>query len=201
MGKGTISEALYDQLIKSGRINLDYFLPACDRLGLVPRLAITRVCICGHLSADHDWKQTQIREHPLPPGNDPPYWLTWKWKAICQLEDCECDIFRRKISWQELRPKPTERTVTKHSADQFIEEWRPKHWIERYKANERKWLEEVNKISPRKDPENIPIKQHKECKLFRCLKCWKLILPDDDMQQYNDGYVHKICLSTERLFK
>lgn len=194
---GTISEIVYDKLIRSGRINLDYFIASCDRLGLVPRVAITRLCMCDHLSADHDWKQTEIEEHPLPPGNYPSYSLTWKWKAFCQIKGCECDTFRRKISWQELRsPRPK---LNKTQSDEFIEEWRPKHWVERYKANERKWLEEANKISPRKDPENIPIKQHKECKLFRCLVCWKLILPDDEMAPQGDGYVHKICLKRERL--
>jgi len=46
----------------------------------------------------------------------------------------------------------------------------------------------------REQEEQIRLKPHQTCKMFRCLKCWKLILPDDDMQEFGDGYVHKICL-------
>jgi hypothetical protein len=36
-------------------------------------------------------------------------------------------------------------------------------------------------------------KERQQCKLFRCLKCWKLILPDEDVSDYADGYIHSVC--------
>lgn len=39
----------------------------------------------------------------------------------------------------------------------------------------------------------IQFKLHKTCGLFRCLICWRYILPDDNVDAQGDGYVHKTC--------
>ena len=41
----------------------------------------------------------------------------------------------------------------------------------------------------------INFKQREECKLFRCLRCWLLIHPDDDILEYQEGFIHKLCRS------
>lgn len=43
--------------------------------------------------------------------------------------------------------------------------------------------------------ESINFKQHSDCKLFRCLVCWLLIHPDDDILEYKEGFIHRLCHS------
>lgn len=56
----------------------------------------------------------------------------------------------------------------------------------------KKDIEELVKVIP-KTEEVIPIKLSNTCKLFRCLRCWRYIFPDDELVSYNDGFIHKIC--------
>lgn len=46
-----------------------------------------------------------------------------------------------------------------------------------------------------KQEESIKFKQHADCKLFRCLVCWMLIHPDDDILEYKEGFIHRLCHS------
>lgn len=48
-----------------------------------------------------------------------------------------------------------------------------------------------------KQEASINFKQHPECKLFRCLKCWMLIHPDDEITPFKEGFVHKLCSRLE----
>lgn len=45
--------------------------------------------------------------------------------------------------------------------------------------------------------ESIRFKQHQECKLFRCLKCWLLIHPEDEIKPFKEGFIHKLCQSSK----
>lgn len=47
--------------------------------------------------------------------------------------------------------------------------------------------------------ERIKFKSHQTCKLFRCLKCWKYILPDDSILAHGDGYIHGVCDGKHRV--
>ena len=40
---------------------------------------------------------------------------------------------------------------------------------------------------------SINFKQHQECKLFRCLQCWMMIHPDDEINPFKEGFIHKLC--------
>jgi len=53
--------------------------------------------------------------------------------------------------------------------------------------------DELVKMYGVKRVESINFKQHKECSLFRCLECWLLIHPDDDIKPFKEGFVHKLC--------
>ena len=41
--------------------------------------------------------------------------------------------------------------------------------------------------------ETLILKSHDTCNLFRCLICWRYIFPDDEIENNDDGYVHKVC--------
>lgn len=56
-----------------------------------------------------------------------------------------------------------------------------------------KEYENENKRWPTDYDPKVSLKSHEGCKLFRCLKCWKVIFPDDDMLESGDGYVHALC--------
>ena len=53
-------------------------------------------------------------------------------------------------------------------------------------AEMRQW--EKNRIQQ----QAIKFKSQQTCKLFRCLHCWKLILPDEDVIEKGDGYIHRV---------
>ena len=53
--------------------------------------------------------------------------------------------------------------------------------------------DELVKVYEIKQDESIKFKQHQECKLFRCLKCWLLIHPDDNIVPFKEGYMHRVC--------
>ena len=42
--------------------------------------------------------------------------------------------------------------------------------------------------------EGLKLRNRNNCKLFRCLVCWKYIFPDDSITLYEAGYAHKLCL-------
>lgn len=48
--------------------------------------------------------------------------------------------------------------------------------------------------------ESINFKLHQECKLFRCLVCWMMINPEDEIINHKDGYAHKICIEGKSVF-
>jgi hypothetical protein len=50
-------------------------------------------------------------------------------------------------------------------------------------------------VKERRQQQTIEMKVRKGegCHMFRCLKCWYYILPEDSVVEYNDGYAHKLC--------
>lgn len=166
----------------------EYFDNECFTYRLTEDEAIRKLCKCGHISKRHHWRRKEYDED----GPDSTRWI-----APCTISRCKCRFWRREISWQEIQnafAPPSRKKIPKLTPER-LEKIRRKSAL-LLRMQEADWMAYVNEqMGPRKSPESIQFKQHAECKLFRCLKCWKLILPDDNMQSYKDGYVHKICMT------
>jgi hypothetical protein len=60
-------------------------------------------------------------------------------------------------------------------------------------------LADIKEFGVHQEPA-INFKQHQECRLFRCLVCWMMIHPDDEIINHKEGYAHKICLNGTKPF-
>jgi hypothetical protein len=78
------------------------------------------------------------------------------------------------------------------------------NWFGQAKKNQIKKIDQETILDGKefgiKQEESIKFKQHSDCKLFRCLVCWLMIHPDDEITEHKEGYAHKICLEGKQAF-
>ena len=64
------------------------------------------------------------------------------------------------------------------------------------------WVQTATLSEETEKHSSMPMKiNNKSCTMFRSLKCFKYIFPDDAVAKHGDGFVHKICMSKRYLVR